>query len=364
MCFPVLVTGVRSYAAVDPSGRMTRETLLKAAEEFKGQSLDLRDMCSAARVVKQEAVDIAQQNQRELLSSDTLKQKWDTLLSKIKAYCVRVGTVQGEAASLHDDIQQFLKMKEPEESSSTSVKDKPAASVETPRIVRQEVREFTCTTSSPEDGTPISAEVISETEIVIESSPDSQQKECENNAEDSTPVSEITQYLHENGVDFSDCFNAESLRARYRDVKSGAYRPVQKQKETDAAARRRELEAKEERQRQRQESSRSSTNTQQNQSSSQHSSQNMNYGGSPSGGLMADPYPGAERRMCDPMKYVWEVKREICAGKSVNPEQMDIWVGGTKLEDHRRIHEYPQVQYSPMEFRVKGDQGFQQKTLR
>ena len=89
----------------------------------------------------------------------------------------------------------------------------------------------------------------------------------------------------------------------------------------------------------------------------------MNYGGSPDRELMNDPYPGAERQMCDPMKYVWEVKRDICVRKSVNPEQMDMWCGGIRLEEHRRIYEYPQIQYTPMEVRVRGKSAVPQGKL-
>ena len=85
-------------------------------------------------------------------------------------------------------------------------------------------------------------QVIVETETEGESPP-RLTDEHNTNDDNPIPVSEITEYLYEKEVDFSDCFDESSLQQRYRDVKSGSYDVIHKaKKKAELERRRRERE--------------------------------------------------------------------------------------------------------------------------
>ncbi|KNH04834.1 hexokinase-2-like protein [Perkinsela sp. CCAP 1560/4] len=312
--FPSLAYNARRAFSTANTGNVALiDGIRKASAELKNQSIDLRDMCAAARIPKQ-TLEASLSNDLGTKSSDV-----KSIVSSLKAYCVRVSALQGEAESVCSEMQELI--------SSLDRADREAEPIAT------------------EKAAPTVAE-ISENEVEIEEPASTSAQ----NISSGVSVQEMTEYLHAKSIDFSDCFDEESLGKRYIAVKKGTYVPPRKESSVAPIAPKvpsdsHKVCAIRE----------PPTYERDSSSGSKHSQEKMNYGGSSQNAVMQDPYPGAERRMCDPMKYVWEVKQEICQGKGVNSSQVDIWCGPIKLEDHRRMYEYPQCQRTPMEVRMSGD---------
>jgi hypothetical protein len=336
-------SGGANSSTGDHGRQDTTKTLTKVAQEFKGQALDLQDMCNASRVSLKECNDmVARLSKTDV--DDATKHKVNAVVSSLKAYCVRLGTVQGEAHSINADMDAIIKGAWKKDTASgetpattsstttTSAEPAPEIIVEAPEPVKKST----------------SANVIKETEIEVETT----EKPQAADAAATMSVTEITEYLHEKGVDFGDCFDAASLRERYRQVVSGKYEDTAKKKKLEELEKRRQAEQKTDRQYQRQQVK---DEYRQPPPPPAHAEPQMNYGGSQEQGLMQDPYPGAERKMVDPMKFVWEVKAEFCKQKGINPNQADMWCGFTILEDHKRLYEYPQCQRAAIEIKMKGD---------
>eukprot|EP00759_Apiculatamorpha_spiralis_P031580 PhF_6_TR33467/c0_g1_i1/m.48815 len=335
------------------------KTLSKISEEFKGQSLDLKDMCNAARVALKEATDL-QARLAKMEADENLKNKVQGLVGSLKAYSVRLGTVQGESQSLQADIDSILKGQWKKDSAGTGA----ATATKKPEPVEPEivVEPPSSKPTPPKPTQPEStAEIIEETEILVETveSQTSNKGTSFESEASKLSVTEITEFLHDKDVNFADCFDAASLRKRYVEVKSGKYEDASKRKKLHDLERKREEEIRANATKAKQNSGTGpvrdfnqgggSSNTTNNNNSSN------SYGGSQSTGLVQDPFPGAERKMVDPMKYVWEVKEEICKSKGMNPSLVDLWCGYTLLEDHRRVYDYPMVANNALEFRNKGD---------
>ena len=146
-------------------------------------------------------------------------------------------------------------------------------------------------------------------------------------------MTEITRELHEKGVNFSDCLDAKSLRQRYQDFLDGKFvaskKPPPPPPAPEPAPARRPTNNQYYQQEQRKPNT-SETN------------------------LATDPYPNAERRMIDPMKFVWQVKQEVCSEKGVDPNNFDLWSGKVRLEDSKRLVDFPTIQSHPLELRPKG----------
>ena len=299
----------RSSRLINPASNQNE--LDRTMTELQSQSLDLKDMAAAAHARQQSLENVTQITQGDAQRTNYI----ESITTSLKSYVLKLRDLQGESDALCNGLREHF-LKSNRESS-----------------LRRSAGQ---TTGEEAEKSNTS---INEVDIELEeATPDSPMT-----------AAELTEYLHEKSVDFSDCFNEDSLRQRYMDVKRGTYKAPKK------------VQLKEE--------SRHVTSNEQkismirepvvvqNTSNGNRSSERerFNYGGSSNCGIMQDPYPGAERRMCDPMKYVWEVKQDICQGRGVNSSQVDIWCGPTKLEDHKRMYEYPQCQRTPMEVRMKGD---------
>lgn len=159
---------------------------------------------------------------------------------------------------------------------------------------------------------------------------------------DTMSITQITQDLYERGVNFSDCLDAKTLRQRYRDVLAGKVQGAA----NPAASKKPQQQY---------------TNQppppprpQYQQASSQQSYQQQPPNTTETG-IASDPYPNAHRKMIDPMKYVWEVKNELAVEKSIDPKSVELWSGKIRLEDHKRLYDYPSIQSYPIEVRQKGD---------
>jgi len=309
----------KRWSSTSPLGKDKLTSILKDAEaSVTRQSLALRDLCVAARLPKQDLEAFS----RESLCQNDEKTSLKAVLSSFKAYCIRISALQGEAESLSKEILELIERN------------------------NQQDKETSASVNASDQASTIPE--ISENEVELEeTAPTPQQVPQE------ISVQDITEYLHGKSIDFSDCYDEESLKKRYLEVKSGTYRPLAKVKTSMTRSEEKTVtkshgicpirEPP------------SHDNSYSSQSSGRNNQENMNYGGSSKGAIMGDPYPGAERRMCDPMKFVWEVKQDICRGRGVNSSQVDIWVGPLRLDDTKRMYEYPQCQRTPMEVRMKGD---------
>ena len=168
-------------------------------------------------------------------------------------------------------------------------------------------------------------------------------------ASDKATITEITEYLYDKGIDFSDCPDARSLRARYAAVREGSYvNPKQAKKRTELGSLRE----------QHMPSSVAS-------SASAASSVPLTGGSLPSSGrcysseydgtaITPDPYPTMPRYAVAPWKYIWEVKEELCRQQGYEPSQMELLAGDKVLEDFRKVLDYPDLQRgAPVQMRSR-----------
>lgn len=356
-------------------------------EECKGQSFDLADMNDAAK----EAGRAVQEKVKQLVINDSLfNAKVLTLSASVKAYHKRLANLQVEAQSIQAEVDALLKLmwgaESPEaadfsspptscSSSSSTIKEghekkdtmemnkdqhSEGFAVDPPPIA-QMVEGMSGSSSEkkvetvegehiPSDA-PIGAKSSFEKTSTAKAEPDEATIEIEVEPESSDPVvdavdsmkiTDITSDLYERGVNFSDCLDAKSLRQRYKDVLAGKFvlpatsfrKQAEENKVQPPSPRRPEVR-----------------NTDYSYSSSSYqSAPNSNQSG-----LAHDPYPNAQRKMIDPMRYVEDVKKELCAEQGVDPNSVDLWSGKVRLDDKKRLYDYPTIQSYPVEVRQKGD---------
>ncbi|EPY24021.1 hypothetical protein STCU_07354 [Strigomonas culicis] len=330
-------------------------------EECKGQALDLEDMRETARTASQTLQDAVR---RSNVDDAKFKGKMTTLNASIKAYNTRLSNLQNESRSIQNELESVLTLlwgtEKPQGDSFATpphAAQKPAAprkeedfDVEPPFIskvlesegkpVEQVVAERVVDghKARPDASTTVASEEIEVETIEIEVEPEAEA--AKSDPVDTMKITDITQDLYEKGVNFSDCLDAQSLRQRYRDVLSGKipYRATQKAQNpyteplndatlANPACRpdRRLL---------------GTAATPPNTSET---------------GITNDPYPNAQRKMVDPMRYVHEIKAELALEKGIDANSVDLWSGKTKLEDHKRLYDYPSIQSYPIEVRQKGD---------
>lgn len=326
---------LRTYCNISVGSRLSLQrskdakVFARAAQEMKGQTTDLRDICSAATETSLGAyADLTAWISKEPSFDEERKRKLNAVASGIKAYCVRLGTVQGEAQKISTELDAISAMlKGGDDSLTPSDKKENLAK----KIEGNEER-------------------IPEASVEIEDESGAQVLSDEDDWAINLGEKGITEYLHRKGVDFSDCFDAESLRARYRLVASGKWDEIMVRKRATQNQQRRRAELRREKSQDRRNLFGAATA-----GMVREENPTINYGGSTEQQVMNDPHPGAERRMVDPQRYVWELKAEVCRAKGVNPSSVDIWCAYGILDDSKRIYEYPQCQHSAIEMRMKGD---------
>lgn len=366
------------------------KALAVAREEAKGQALDLSDMSDAARGV---ARNLQESLKKVNVADDKFKGKTTTINASLKAYNTRLSNLQSEARAIQNEIDSLMKLmwgtqtpagapgstaagasttpeanetkpatpdfdcdvppiaqrleqinKSAPQAAETPAQTKPAV-----EVVEGEVIRGGSTPKSSSTETPAQEIEIESIEIEVEgdaSPPPSGNGKADAAASVSSPadtmsITDITKDLYERGVNFADCLDAQSLRRRYRDVLEGRF-ATQKPTSTSAP---------------RTEQSQSAQpppppRAQMHQQQYQQQSRTPNTSET---GLANDPYPNAHRKMIDPMKYVWEVKQELSKEKNIDPNSVDLWSGKIRLEDHKRLYDYPTIQNYPIEVRQKGD---------
>lgn len=377
-----------------------RENLTKhltlVREEAKGQSLDLSDMVETSRGAAKQLQDGLKKVQ---VDDSKFKGKAATLNASLKAYHTRLANLQNEARAIQGEVDGLLKlmwgtesvpqqMGGPGGAQATQPPPRDAGSrqaqsqsntasgdfdCDVPPIAQrlEQINQEAPTTAAKSDPPTKKSEVVEGEVIRTSDSPkrtphqtpppaaeeievESIDIEVEEDAAkgsspaDSMSITDITKDLYERGVNFSDCLDAKSLRQRYRDVLAGRIATTTTATSKPAAA------------------SASANSSQYNttqqppppprpQYHQQQYQQQQPPPNTSETGLAHDPYPNAHRKMIDPMKYVWEVKQELSKEKNIDPNSVDLWSGKSKLEDHKRLYDYPSIQSYPIEVRQKGD---------
>lgn len=351
------------------------KSFMSVKEEAKGQALDLGDMAEAARNA---AKNVATATKAHPVEDAKFKAKLVTLNASMKAYNSRLMNLQSEARALQNDVDTILKLlwSNQADASGAGASAAAAAEPESEKVEKvegeriSEPDDFAYEAPKPkvsENEAPgaaksgaaatstkvetVEGEVVRETpqktSNATSSSSSSGSGEIEVEAveiEESVEtksITEITRELHERGIDFSDCMDAKSLRARYQDVLDGKVKPPKPKAQPQPQPPPR--------------SSYQAPSTSSSSSSSYQQQQQRSAPASNETGLTADPHPGAERRQIDSSKYVWEVKQEMAREKGFDPNSVDMWCGMIKMDDHKRIYEVPGVQSYPIQIRQKGD---------
>jgi len=363
-----IATAVAAYRCLSVSSEV-RDTLSKPLsslkEECKGQQLDLADM---AEVMKAATHAYAAAVQTANAEDPQLRGKLTTLSASVKVYSTRLANLNNETRAIQGEVDAILKLlwgtENPHGASFAAPPTGAAATasdfeVDPPPISKmldEEAATTTVSAASPSvehvDGERVvgstsrsepshtaaarSEEIEVETiEVEVEATAD--------DAVDAMKVTDITKELYEKGVNFSDCMDARTLRQRYRDVLSGKIPSATATQK--AATRPAEPLA---------------TNTNQPRMPQRSNASQQQQAPPPppntsENGLAADPYPNAHRKMVDPMKYVYQIKEEVAAERGIDPRSVDLWSGKTKLDDNKRLYDYPSVQSYPIEVRQKGD---------
>jgi hypothetical protein len=332
----------------------TRDDLSRVAtkvkEEANGQAMDVAEMLESARTSHKTVLDALERNSELAATDAKAKGKLSTLSASLKAYQNRLNNLQNEAKSINREAESLVKhlwgnsTGSDESTASTTTEDATAPNANA-------ADDF-------DADAPHIAKILEEK--VEEASPSSNNNNNNNNGgedpeileieietpEEDIPITEITQALYEKGIDFSDCHDAAALRQRFKDMKAGKFdqqqAPPQQQQQRAAPS----------------QPSYGGGAPQQHQQQQQYQQQGGYNSQSTTNetGLAADPHPGAQRKMLDPMKAVWEVKQNIAQENGVDASTIDLWSGPVKLEDHKRLYDYgAMVQTNPIEVRQKGD---------
>eukprot|EP00758_Cryptobia_borreli_P000102 Tbor_TRINITY_DN10142_c0_g1::TRINITY_DN10142_c0_g1_i1::g.17233::m.17233 len=325
------------------------KALNRIKEESQGQYLDLIDMNEASRNAANSLQEIVKRNPVE---DPNLKNKITNLVLTMKAYHTRLNNLQNEALSLQGETDGALKLVCGENmlKSTSSTVDSDAyknsdIDVSVTSIKSEEIQTSTPLNQEVEtvEGEIIKDDIGDKYRKKTEASKASEEYievEIEPTEPDGLPsIPEIIKALHEGAVDFSDCRDANSLRHKYQDFLDGkfkqssnAYKPQEPQKQPPKPKPPQSSYAG------------SSTASYRPPTPNSHETS-----------LASDPFPNGERRMLDPMLFVYQVKADIAKSKGMQPENIDLWSGSTRLNDHKRLYDYPTIQQFPIEVRNKGD---------
>ncbi|EPY36105.1 hypothetical protein AGDE_07080 [Angomonas deanei] len=304
---------------------------------------------------------------KETVDDPSFKGKVATLSASVKAYNTRLANLQNEARSIQSEVDSLLKLmwgtESPRsadfsspptakvdpvaESSSGFEVDPPIAAKVTeektnkaaPSVEQVEAEPVTEPIKKASNDPGVTEEIEVES-IEVEVEPEPEAAPASDPAE-TMKITDITRDLYERGVNFSDCLDAKSLRQRYRDVLSGKVASSVSQSQYSAPSSAASTQPK---------TAQRPPSYQQQQQQQYQAPPNTN-----ESGITSDPYPNAQRKMVDPMKYVREVKQEIAMEKGIDANTVDLWSGKVKLEDHKRLYDYPSIQSYPIEVRQKGD---------
>ena len=367
----------------------TRESLTHALtgakEEAKGQSLDLAEMSEASRKILK-TLQGAQSNAGSALD-EKVASRVATLNASLRAYSSRLSNLQNEARAISNDADGVVKMLWGTEAPATPAPD---FEVEVPPIaqalnreeeVRNDEKKADAETaakvaaSQPPPPPPVedhaAAAAAEDVKVEVESpteksrpvdekasapnEPEPQKAKSEGETidvaavevespVDSMSITDITTALHQKAVDFSDCFDAKSLRRRYQDVLDGKFPPQKPEKKGGVTA-----------QEQRNQPPVPKSPTAPHQSfQDEYQRSSRSQANTTETGLAQDPYPGALRKAIDPMKYVWQVKKELGEEQHFSPDSVDLFANGVKLDDNRRLYEYPGLRNCAIDVRQKG----------
>ena len=138
---------------------------------------------------------------------------------------------------------------------------------------------------------------------------------------DEKSVTEITEELYNKGVDFSDCRDAKALRQRYKDVQAGKFQPKKAATPPPPPP------------------PRSNPYTPPPPNTSEK-------------GLAQDPHPGSQRKMVDPNRLVGDLKLELSRENNLSPHTIGLFCAGVRMDETKRVSDYPQVQYHQIEIRT------------
>lgn len=356
--------------------------LAAVREETKGQALDLTDMADAALAATRQLQDAIK---KAPVDDAKFKGKTTTINASLKAYNTRLANLQNEARSIQAEVDALIRLMwgtdapkmpagtappTPQPPITPGDGASPAKRAEdfqcdVPPIARrlEQINEHPAepsrSTTTSNHGTAKPKEVV-EGEVIRSETPKKREgkvSEAQTELEvetidieietdeapqtkspaDTMSITEITKDLYERGINFADCLDAKSLRQRYRDVLAGRVNPPAPPKSTPDR------------------SASYNTTSQPPPPPRPQYQQQQQQSNTTETGIAHDPHPGADRRMIDPMKFVWEVKQEFSKEKGVDPNNVALWSGKTLLEDHKRLYDYPSIQSFPIEVRQKGD---------
>lgn len=388
----------------------TRDLLTKHLtslhDECRGQSLDLTDMGDAVKLASQGLQDCTR---KAAVDDDKWKAKYVTLSASIKAYQTRLSNLKNESRSIQVEVDTLLKLlwgterptaaqfssppstrapsetmtdrvAEPVSKHNDHTNSSPAATTldfdtEPPLLSR--ILESPCSENEPTLASPcrpaqhvehVEAEKV-EAVMPTQSTKDGDATEIEvetldvdavengkgenDSPEEGMKITDLTKELFEKGIDFSDCLDARSLRQRYKEYVSGTLSatPSATHNQSDEHVSTSTTVIPQPRMPSK---PKHSYDHQMNPTSTDHHHHQHQQQHAQSNGIAADPYPNAERRMLDPMKYVWQVKLDIAQEKGVRAEDIELWSSQTRLDDAKRLYDYPSIQSYPLEVRQKG----------
>nr|CCC92613.1 conserved hypothetical protein [Trypanosoma congolense IL3000] len=352
-------TSLRSISLASEARDNITKQLGALKEECKGQGLDLADMGEASRTAMRS---LQESVKRAGVDDESFNGKYGTLSASLKAYTSRLANLQNEARSIQSEVDALLRLIwGTEEAARPASFSSPPRHSEVPRPVGEPSSK--CAHDSFDVEPPPVVEALGggnpkvekvEAERVTEARRASEAQEAKleeievetievevepaESAADTMKITDITRELYEKGVNFSDCLDAQSLRQRYKDVLTGKITPGIQAGSTSNKTNNVEMNKNQ------------PTMPRSNPYNSGQQQSNTT-----ESGLAHDPYPNAYRKMVDPMKHVWELKKELAAEKGIDANSVDLWSGKTKLEDHKLLYDYPSVQSYPIEVRQKGD---------
>ena len=338
----------------------------QARQEAIANLEDLKDIASTARAAAN-ALANARQRHASDIPDGKVKQKLTTLNASLKTYSYRLTNLETEVQSIIEDAEAVLaslnnaaagtetvqqathskntndddKMKDDDfvldsDFSASSPQQKPT--IQTPPTAEEhlkqhpagagtfaEVASSASSSNIESDDGDLKIEYVSSDERAkFNNSEDPGTIEIElPDAVDEKPVSEITDELFTKNIDFSDCRDAKQLRNRYRDFLNGKLSPPQAkpQRATQPPPPPRDT----------------------------YTPPPNNY---TEKGMQADPYPNAQRKMVDPNRLVGDLKLEMAREHKISPYTIGMFVAGIRMDENKRISDYPQVQHNQIELRT------------
>ncbi|KAG5476565.1 hypothetical protein LSCM1_04280 [Leishmania martiniquensis] len=348
-------------------------------EECKGQHLDLADMAEAMKGAAHRLQDAIKKG---AVDDKEFRGKVVTLSASLKAYNTRLTNLQSEARSIQAEVDAVMRLlwgtETPEGANFASppVGKMPNNTedfeVEPPLIARALGEEVP--SAPPEPAPPkrkvecVEGERVEVTTTTMGASPSSDAKKeeeievetieidvepgAQEDAVETMKVTDITKELYERGINFSDCMDARTLRQRYRDVLSGKIPSTANQSPSSVSKGFTEpLTPNTSQPRMPQHA----PALQHHYQYQYHQQQQQSSTSGTASGITPDPYPNAHRKMVDPMKFVHQIKQELAMEKGIDASSVDLWSGKIKLDDNKRLYDYPSIQSYPIEVRQKGD---------